>query len=654
MSRRPENPGSGIAASRPWYTGLSPQSWTALAFPIGLMFLTFAAYLPAVNSGFIWDDDAYVTSNKTLESLDGLRRIWFEIGATDQYYPLVFSTFWIERHIWGLSAVGFHVVNILLHGISACLLWTVLRRLAVPGAGLAALIFAVHPVHVESVAWITERKNVLSGVFYLAAALCYSNFAGLVSTDHAERHRRISYFVALLFFVGALLSKTVTASFSVAILILIWWKRGRLRIADVTPLLPFLAFGISAGLLTAWIEHHYVGAGQIDWQLSLIDRFLIAGRAICFYFTKLVLPINLTFIYPRWQVEASDVAQFCYPVVVLTVIAVLYIVRNRIGRGPACAGFFFIGTLFPALGFVDVYPMRFSFVADHFQYLASMGPIVLVASVAAMKVRSAARLSAGSVIVCAILASLTFRQSFIYRDQFTLWTDTLRKNPDCWMAHGNLASEFARVGKYDEAIEHYSEGLRLYPDAPRVERQLADTLVLAGKSADAVEHYRKALEMAPDDSLTRTNLGTTLCSLGKYAEAAQAHRRVIELVPDDAEAHHNLGVALKLSGDENGAIAEFEAALRLNSNIAAAHMQLGNLLYAKNLDDKALGHYLAAGNAEPGNFSAHYNAACLLLKKKDAIGAAREFETALQIDPTHAQARQGLAAAGELARSRRP
>lgn len=621
------------------------QRWL---FPAALLLVTFVAYLPAVRAGFIWDDDAYVTDNSTLESLGGLRRIWFEIGATDQYYPLVFTSFWIERHLWGETPLGYHIVNILLHALSACLLWIILKRLAVPGAALAAAIFVLHPVHVESVAWITERKNVLSGVFYLAAALAYLRFTGLTQPETTALRRRSIYALALSLFIAALLSKTVTASLPAAILLLIWWKQGRLRLADIRPLFPFFALGLAAGLLTAWIERHHVGTGQIDWQLSLIDRCLIAGRAVCFYLAKLAIPAKLTFIYPRWQIDASNAAQFIYPLLVIAALVTLLLLRRRIGRGPFTAAAFFVCTLFPALGFIDVYPMRFSFVADHFQYLASIGPIVLFAALAAVTIRSNAARVALSAALCITLAALTFRHSRIYHDPTTLWQDTLAKNPECWMAHGNLAAEYARAGRLDDAIAHYREGLRLYPDAPQIEQRLADTLVLAGKPADAINHYRRSLALAPDDAQTLTNLGTTLFSLQRYDEAAEVQRRAIDLAPNAADARHNLAVTLAAAGRSDAAIAELRTALKLDLQLAASHLQLGTLLFAQGQEDAALQHFIEAAKIEPVNFSARYNAALVLLKKGRAAEAAREFEAALRIRPGDPQAQQGLAAARQL------
>jgi hypothetical protein len=254
------------------------------------------AYLPATRGDFIWDDDAYVQNNETLRSGDGLRRIWLEIGATDQYYPLVHTTFWLEYRVWQLSPAGYRGVNILLHVVSVVLLWRLLRRLSVPGAWVAAALFGLHPVHVESVAWITERKNVLSGVFYLAAAFLYLRSAlptgdrpgdrpprrGVAGEGAGGGVPRPVYVASLLLFACALLSKTVTASLPAALLLVLWWKRGRIGWGDARSLLPFFALGVALGSITIWMERHEVGAVGPEWDLSPVERLLIAGRALWF------------------------------------------------------------------------------------------------------------------------------------------------------------------------------------------------------------------------------------------------------------------------------------------------------------------------------------------------------------------------------------
>ena len=240
-------------------------------FAAAIVPITLLAYLPAWHGGFVWDDDGHVTK-EALRSVAGLWRIWFEPGATQQYYPVVHSAFWLQFRAWGLDTTGYHIVNILLHASSACLLAVLLRRIGARGAWLAGAIFALHPVQVESVAWITELRNTLSGVFYFGAALTYLHFD--------ERRTRGLYLAALGLFSLALLSKSVTSTLPLGLLIVFWWQRGRIHWRrDVRPLMPFLAAGVAAGAMTVWMERAFIGAEGAAFDFTLIERALIAGRA---------------------------------------------------------------------------------------------------------------------------------------------------------------------------------------------------------------------------------------------------------------------------------------------------------------------------------------------------------------------------------------
>jgi hypothetical protein len=319
--------------------GLWRQDWLLTLL---LVIVTMLAYLPAWNGTPISDDDAHLTKQE-LRSLEGLGRIWTQPGATQQYYPLVHTLFWVEHQLWGDWPAGYHLLNILLHCASALLLVRILRQLQIPGSWLAAAIFALHPIQVESVAWISELKNMLSGVFYFGSVLAYLKF---------DRTRNLaSYAVALVLFVLGLMSKTVIATLPAAILIIFWWKRGQLSWRrDVLPLIPFFLLGTAAGLFTAWVERSLIGAEGTDFNYSIIERFLIAGRVIWFYLGKLIWPLDLIFVYPRWRVSQAVWWQYLYPAATLFLLVVLMWLSRR-WRAPLAAVLFFIVTLFPVLGF---------------------------------------------------------------------------------------------------------------------------------------------------------------------------------------------------------------------------------------------------------------------------------------------------------------
>ncbi len=556
-----------------------------------LVVTTFVAYLPAIRGGFIWDDDDYVTASEPLRTVEGLTKIWFKFGATKQYYPAVHTTFWVEYHLWGLNPAGYHLVNVALHSLNALLLWLLLRRLSIPGAYFAAAIFALHPVQVESVAWITERKNVLSCFFYLSSARAYFRFARItpapVSTAKPrhqaakaipDRKTRHFYFLSLVLFLCALLSKTVTASLPAAILLVIWWKKGKLAQRDVSPLIPMFALGIALGLITAWLEKHNVGAIGAEWNLGAVERILIAGRALWFYAAKLLLPVNLAFIYPRWIISASAAWQYLFPVSAVAMAAILWLARRRMGRGPLAAVLFFAGTLTPALGFFDVFPMQYSFVADHFQYHASMGLIVLFAaalqSLLARFPISGIRYPAiiGG-IFAALLALLTWHQSHIYRDLETLYRDTLRKNPECVLAHQNLGSLLLSQGRILEAKEHFSAILRMEPDNADTLANIGLAVYLSGDVTDAVRRYQQALAIQPNQVDALNNLAWIRATYpdGSYrngAEAVQLAERACSVARQKSASYlDTLAASRAEAGDFEGAVRAIGEAIALSRNL---------------------------------------------------------------------------------------
>ena len=585
-----------------------------------LVIVTFAAYLPAWNGAPIWDDDAHLTKPQ-LRSLDGLTRIWTEPGATQQYYPVVHTLFWVGHQLWGDWPAGYHLLNILLHCASALLLVRILRRLEIPGALLAGAIFALHPMQAESVAWISELKNVLSGVFYFGSMLIYLKF---------DRTRNlVSYSAALLLFLLGLFSKTVIATLPGAILVIFWWQRGRLSWKrDLLPLIPFFLLGTAAGGLTTWLEQSLIGAKGSDYDYSIIERSLIAGRVIWFYLGKLFCPLDLTFIYPRWQVSQNLWWQYLFPAAALSLLAVLAWL-SRHSRAPLAGLLFFIGTLFPVLGFMNVFPFRYSFVADHFQYLAGVGMVALVAAGITftfehwqLSHRPTGYFLSGALLVC--LAVLTWRQSTMYSDIETLWRTTIEKNPRAWMAHNNLCALLLKRGKVDEAIVHFQYTLKIKSNEVGAEANLGNALLQKGRLDEAIAHYSTALQMRPDDAEVEYNLGNALLRKGQLQEAIAHYQKALELNPAYADAHNNLGILFFQQGKLDQAIAHYQKALELNPEDVQARANLAWALatteqtpilkaIAVKLAEQAnqltgganptLLHILAAAYAQTGRFS---------------------------------------------------
>ncbi|HUE05255.1 MAG TPA: tetratricopeptide repeat protein [Bryobacteraceae bacterium] len=602
---------------------------------------TLIAYSPALRGGLVWDDASHVTS-PALQSLHGLWRIWFDLRATQQYYPLLHSAFWMEHRIWGDAVLGYHLTNVFLHAASACLVVRIVRRLSLPGAWLAGLVFVLHPVCVEAVAWVSEQKSTLSGVFYLAAALVYLRF---------DRTRsRPDYLWASVLFVLALASKTVTATLPAALLVVFWWQRGRLGFRqDVRPLLPWFALGAAAGLSTAWVERTYIGATGADFTLTLTERFLLAGRAIWFYAGKIVWPASLIFTYPRWKIDAGIWWQYLFPAGVLSAAIGFWFLARRY-RGPLAGFLIFIGTLFPVLGFLNVYPFIFSYVADHFAYLASLAIIVPICAVAVGQAtgHGVTWVRALSPLLLPTLAVLTFRQAGTYADAETLYRATLARNPASWMARTNLGVALAETpSRLAEAIAEYQAALRLRPDDAQTHANLGNALAqMPGRLPDAIAEFRTALRLKPNLVQTRNDFGVALSQIpGRLPEAIAEFQAALRLKPDYAEAHGNLGVALtQIPGRLPDAIAEFRTALRLKPDYADAHNNLARALAQTPASlQEAIAEYEAALRANAGDAETHFNLGVALAQVPGRLpDAVAEFRAALRIRPDYLDAHHNL------------
>ncbi len=566
-------------------TGGTPASVAVCA--MGIVVLLLVAYQPVVGNGFIWDDDNYVTDNLTLRSVQGLKDIWAKPGAVPQYYPLVHTTFWIEYQWWEHDATGYHVVNVLLHGATAILLFVVLRTLSIRGALLAAAIFAVHPVHVESVAWITERKNVLSGMFYFASLLVYLRYQRFSAEQvRTGMSRAVLYGGSFVLFCCALLSKTVTCSLPAVILVIVWWRNGRIRRRDWLPLVPFFAVGLMLALVTVRMEKVSVGAVGSEWDFSYLERTVIAGRALWFYTCKLFVPVNLTFIYPRWQISPVSPVAAMYPATVVLVAGALYRLRHEIGRGPLAAALVFSGTLAPALGFFDVYPMRYSFVADHFQYLASVA-IITPGAYALHRlarpggsVRSRCIRAVVAVLLVALVIQVRHRCS-AFENAETLWLDTLRKNPEAWIAQNNLGLIYAERARWDEAVSRYRKAIALKPDHAYARNNLAMALARKGDADAALLTFAEALKLKPDDGRILNNCANFLVEIGRLNDAIVLYERAFVLNPQSVDTMVNLGNVRAQHGDHDAAIGLYRRALDLAPDHVECRRNLTGVLRIK-------------------------------------------------------------------------
>lgn len=599
-----------------------------------LLAATVIAYEPAWHAGFIWDDDDYVIKNKLLTAPDGLKRIWFSLDSPSQYFPLTYTTFRIERGLWGLNPMGYHWVNILLHAANGLLLWRLLRRLNVPGAWLAAAIFALHPVQVESVAWITERKNVLSLFFSLLTLRAWLEFV-----EEQSGRRWLHYGLSLCWYALALSSKTTACTLPAAMLLVLWLKNGVIPWRRVAQVVPYLALGAGMGLVTIWWERYRVGTQGELFSFGLLDRVLIASRAFWFYLGKLVWPANLTFSYPRWTINPADPLAYVWPAAVAGLVAVIWLARRWAGRGPEVAALFYAATLFPTSGFIMLYTFVWSFVADHYQYVACIGPLTLAATaltLAAGRLKGRLRLL-GPVLggtLLLVLGVLTWRQCTTYKDLETLWRTTIARNPGAWLARYNLGIMLTEKGQMPEATTQFQKAVQLRPDYVMAHYNLGALLLYSGHVEEAIARLEKALTLDPRHPLVHRKLGDALMREGKVDEAIAHYQTALEVYTNFADARRNLAYALLQRGRADEAIAQYEMALQLEPGNLGDLDNLGNALLQKGRYREAAACFGKVLQAQPHYVLAENNLAWVLATAPNASvrNGSKAVDLALDVD----------------------
>jgi Flp pilus assembly protein TadD len=591
--------------------------WDSL-FALGLMLAAFMIYQPAWRGGFVWDDDAILVDNPVLRA-GGLDRVW-RPGFHLNYWPITYAVFGLEFRMWGLNPLGFHLVNIGLHTVSALLVWRVLVQLRLPGGKLAAAIFLVHPVNVESVAWIAQLKTVLSLMLGLLAFLLYLR--------HEERGGWWRYGAALALFAASALAKGTVLTLPVALLACAWWQRGRIGRRDWWRVLPFLLVAIAMAGIEVWAQR-LVGAAADVHTGNLLRRTAVAGAAVWFYLWKFIWPLNLCLIYPRWRIveDGRDVVGYLPGVLLVAVLVVAWWCRRTsAGRAALALIVAYVALLLPGLGFVKIYFMRFAAVADHYQYAA----IVVPCAVAAGGWVAIGRRWGGfsrrvSQIGCvlgwglvAVLAVLGWRQSRIFASAEALYRTMIQRNPECWIAYNNLGQVLSGRGETPQAIRQYQKAIELNPDYAEPHYNLGNIWFMRGQLEDAIRQYAMAVEIDPDYVAAHNNLGLALSGQGRADDAIVQYRKAVQINPDYAAGHYNLALALAEHGDLDEAMGHLQRALELQPNMAVAHNGLGSILARQNRLDEAIWH----------------------------------FQQALQIDPTYSEARDNLASVRALPRRR--
>jgi tetratricopeptide (TPR) repeat protein len=607
-----------------------------------IILLTFIAYLPSLRGGFIWDDDLLITDNPMIKASDGLYQFWFTTESMD-YWPLTSTLWWAEWRLWGKSAIGYHVVNVLLHAINAVLVWLILCRLKVPGAWLTGLVFALHPVNVATVAWISEQKNTLSMLFYLTAILFYLRFD--------ERGGWRWYGLSLVAFLLALLSKTAVVMLPIVLLGCAWWRRGRIRAEDFRRSTPFFVFSAVLGLVTIRFQYHQAVQEQMVQSGRAFSRLAVAGLAPWFYLGKAILPFRLSMIYPKWEIDASRWVSYL-PGILLAGCLILFWWKRRTWGRPLLFGLgYFVVTLFPVLGFFKQSFHRFSWVADHWQYYSIIGVLALVVASGERICRRMGEWgryvgAAIGVAALLVLGVATWTRARVYGVAETLWQDTVVRNPDAWAAHHNLGLALLQAGKPEEAIRHFERALQINPAYPDADAyyNLGIALVQVGRTDEAIRQYEQTLRIAPDHAEAHNNLGIVLMQMGRTDEAISHYRQVLRITPNDAEVHYNLAMALRQAGNMGGAIEHFNQALQLNPGFVDAHYNLGVALARTGRIEEGIGHFEQALRLKP-DYTEHNNLGVALMQVGRPQDAIRHYEEALRLNSDYLDAYKNLAAA---------
>ena len=563
-----------------------------IAAGVALIFLlAFAVYWPALRGQFVWDDLLLVDRNPLVKGEAGLRSIWFQAD-----FPLTTLAFWLQWLMWGKHPAGYHIVNVLLHALNAVLVWRVLARLRIPGAWIAGMIFAAHPVCVASVAWISELKNTLSLEFFLLSFWFYLKFEG-ASAVWSSAFRRSSdgsqegppeggtpsknpgrhwYWLSLAAFLLALLSKTSTVMLPVVLLGCTWWHRGRIALLDLLRTIPFFVLALAFGLMTVWFQAHQVITGETVQTENFLGRLAGAGRALGFYLGKALLPVKLNLIYPRWTIDATAPLSWLPLLLWVGFLAACWRFRRSWGRAVLFGLGLFTVTLFPVLGFFDMYFLALSRVSDHFQYLPLIAVIALVA--AGLRVRLPPTALRFVVVALVVGASvLTVQRARILAVDEILWRDTLAKNPAAWTAHNNLGCLLAEQNKIDEAIGHFDASLKFNPRNAQAHGNLARALSLQGRFAEAETHFLAALKIKPRDADVHKSYAAALQQRGRTEEALAHLREALEAQPD-VETRLQVATLLGATKKTREAVAQYREALSLKPDSVEALNNLAWLL----------------------------------------------------------------------------
>jgi tetratricopeptide (TPR) repeat protein len=611
------------------------QGWIFVVF---IIVATMVAYLPCYlptpasappgkQLGFVWDDDVLCVANPLVKSAHGWYQVWVT-KKTPDYFPVMSTAFWVQWRVWGMNPEGYRIVNTLLHALNAILLWRILLWL-MPGQGvaarLAAALFALHPVNVESVAWIAELKNTLSLMLFCLSLLAYLRFDGKEDWKW--------YFLSIGAFVLALLSKIEVAPLPCVLLGIAWWRRNRIEWDDVINTVPFFVIAFGLGLVSIWFQDHNAIGHDVVRTDNYFSRLAVSGCAVWFYFYKAIFPVNVMPIYPHWHIDPTNALSYLPGILLVAGLAICWFYRQSWGK-PVLFGLGYAVLLYaPALGFLNIYFFRFSLVANHWQYFSIIGPLAL-ASVGL--VRLSKYLPADEFIrplFCGFLlitmGTLTWQSASVYRNSETLWRYTLSQYPDCFIGHNDLGFVLLQRGETAEALPHFQRAVELQPDDEASQKNLGSALLQEGKVADSITQFQIALNLRTNDVGAMNNLALAYSRQGKTDEAIAEYEESLVIQPDDAGVHHNYGMLLFRMGRVDEAMAHYQKALAVQPNDAELHNDVANVLSKKGQVADAIKEWEKAIELRTNYFAAENNLAWALATDPDPT--LRNGTNALQL-----------------------
>jgi protein O-mannosyl-transferase len=627
------------------------RSGLGLWIALFLVVVTFAGFLQVINHGFLnYDDSAYVTENRQVQSgLTPQGVVWaFRTMYAANWHPLTWLSHMLDCQLYGLNPGGHHLTSLIFHTLSTLLLFFVLKRMTGKAwmSGFVAALFAVHPLHVESVAWVAERKDVLSTFFWMLTIWMYVRYV--------EKPGLRRYLPVLLSFALGLLSKPMLVTLPFVLLLLDYWPFGRFQFGEAiviheadgpmksgdrkTAALRLVGEKVPLFLLAALSSIITFVAQQRGGAVVSVESYSIGIRianALLSYITyiqKMLWPSHLAIFYPyldtfsMWKVVGSGLLLVCLSTLVI---------RDARKRPYLLVGWFwYLGTLVPVIGLVQVGSQA---MADRYTYVPLIGLFIIIArgvpNLLGRWRHNRVLLPILAGLLLSILIIMTRLQVQHWQNDVTLFKHAVEVTVDSHLAHTNLGSALFRQGKYQEAIPHYEEALRIKPGSAEPHNNMGLALVRLGKQQEAIVHWEEALRIDPDFADAHNNLGTALSQMGKYQEAVRHYREALRIKPNSADARNNLGGEMKRLGRYEEAMTHFTEALRIKPDYAEAHGNLGNTFADLGRVEEAIAQYNEALRIKSNFAEVRLSLGLAYLRIGNRDSATKEYEILKKINP---------------------